>query len=125
VGETADGFSLYLSRNGKTGSLSLDTGTGGKKQRYKTSRDVIAFGRWHHVVLTVDRRAANAHIYVDGRQVPCDGAIDPFFRTKASWLCGANPASAWGYHGLVDDFRIYNRVLAPSEIEKLGKLAAQ
>jgi hypothetical protein len=36
-------------------------------------------------------------------------------------IFGANQAYAWGYHGLLDDLRIYNRVLSPGEIENLKR----
>jgi hypothetical protein len=124
--DPANGFALNLhDSNNKTASLSFYTGSGETMLRYKTSQDAIVYGRWHHVVLTVDRKNGQAGIYVDGRQVPCDGQVNPSFRTKASWTFGADFASARGYHGLLDDFRIYNRVLSPAEIQNLGKFAAQ
>jgi hypothetical protein len=118
-----NGFSPQFHRaKGKTTWLDFKTGGGGPRVSLRTQY-VIVWEQWNHVALVVDRPSTTARFHVNGLEVPCHGTIDPSFRTKAAWLFGADPPTACGYRGLLDDFRIYNRVLSPAEIQNLRKLA--
>jgi hypothetical protein len=75
---------------------------------------------WHHVVFTVD--ASGGKLYVDGLLRASRGWVGlpgPPTSTEAVRL-GRHPSSPEPYlPGLLDDVRVYSRVLAPSEIDAL------
>ena len=85
----------------------------------------ISDGNWHHIVGVLDRNSSKIEIFVDGL----------FKSSKIITLEGDTPNSSapfeigrkyivWGepngyFLGLIDDIRIYNRVLSESEIKQL------
>ena len=88
---------------------------------------------WHHVVGTYD--GENLKIYVDGVETsPQDGDANLYAeleeyagsnRLKAG-NCGGNSdgVGAWDIDGLLDDIRVYEGVLTPSNIEYLSQRAS-
>ncbi len=73
-------------------------------------------GAWHHVVITYDRPINEAIAYVDGL------SLGPrTFTTPATWTGNGRPRYIGRefdngfFDGLMDDIRIYNRALPPSE----------
>jgi len=94
------------------------------------SHDTVADGTWHHVAATFDGQ--RDRLYVDGvedkqtkkiHQTPPPGPIIP-----NNWdLCIGNTAVNYygvrefnAYDGLLDEVRLYNRVLSPEEIKALA-----
>ncbi|MGB2863259.1 MAG: LamG-like jellyroll fold domain-containing protein [Sedimentisphaerales bacterium] len=76
---------------------------------------VVTDDQWHHVGLVYDRDSMHRHLYVDGVEVAADTDTVPVFRCDGSLYIGAGkdlePESF--YSGLIDDVRIYNRVVSP------------
>ncbi len=78
-------------------------------------------GLWHHVAMTWDKPGADElKAYLNGAQ---EGATQTSLGTWVGTPIGANIGrnllSAAYIIGLIDNVRIYNRVLLPSEIEEL------
>jgi hypothetical protein len=72
---------------------------------------------WHHFAIT---RAASGdlNVYIDG--APADSYNDtatPFVASEIGRFWGD---SAYTYEGVVDDLRLYNRVLTPTEVQNLS-----
>jgi hypothetical protein len=70
---------------------------------------------WTHLALTYDGTAVQ--LFIDGVQVgsqPQSGVID----TGSQPLhIGGDPHSTWGFTGMIDELRIYNRALSQTEIQ--------
>ena len=81
--------------------------------------------KWHHLAVTYNSSTGNAQVYLDGvlanqRNL---GIIVP--QTSSDLYVGARPDSEPRFTGLIDEVRIYNRVLSRDEVYSLveNKLA--
>ena len=82
----------------------------------------IADGKWHHVALTVDRAAAIATFYVDGKSLLSKplGDADTKLDNGASTYIGAGADEKNAANMSVDDFGLWTRALSTREIEAMG-----
>ena len=129
------GFRLALgtgkSSTGKTQLRRVKFNTAAKGESPKTAQSlpgVIAFGRWTHVAVTVNRTEGEAKIYIDGKDVTEESAVRTDFPTSSeNWYIGSARGhyDEFKYHGFLSDYRIYNRELSPAEIVRLAKLRAR
>ena len=85
-------------------------------------------GTLHHVVVTVSRAAAAERVYVDGildGTWTWNAADGPRDYGAETWKIGCAAPQAksfmWPFKGLVDDVRLYNRVLTPAEAAMLAE----
>lgn len=80
--------------------------------------NATALGTWQHLASTYD--GSNLILYLDGLPivtVPFAGSINQ----EVSPLHFGQRYASWNdYHGLIDQVRIYNRALSPSEIASLA-----
>lgn len=79
---------------------------------------------WEHYSVTIDRQTSQVQVYQDGVLVAAGhGAMDPI---NYPWHIGHqgldNPRGTW--QGLLDDVRIYNRVISADEARVLAGNAA-
>ena len=84
----------------------------------------LTLNTWHHVAGTWDgdRSSTHAHLYVNG--VPADGegrdGAGALREGSSPMLCIGNRRTMdRGFDGLIDEVRVYNRVLSASEILSL------
>ncbi len=80
--------------------------------------------KWQHIMVTYDgsSRADGVSIYIDGRRRAVDTDLDRLtgsIRNEQPVRIGRRKSSA-SYTGLVDDVRIYNRVLNEDEVAQLA-----
>lgn len=85
-----------------------------------------AVGTFYHVAGVLNRTAGDAKLYVNGNLVTTTaftaGTAAREYGTNPWYIGMASPGAAtskWSSHGIVDDVRIYNRALCPSEIQAL------
>jgi hypothetical protein len=97
---------------------------------HRISSGVYAMDVWHHVAATWDggSSASHAHLYVngllaDGKGVDGVGALREDVTTPLSM--GNQRRLDRGFDGLIDDVRVYNRVLSPADILRLFNEAAK
>jgi len=85
--------------------------------------EIMAPGRWQHLVVTYDgsSKAAGVRVYVDGAPVEITAAFDTL-----SGAIDPHPAMQIGaaegtdrFEGQIDDVRLYERVLTPAEVQSL------
>jgi Concanavalin A-like lectin/glucanases superfamily/Immunoglobulin domain len=110
---TSTGTLLYYDVNG---TLYVQTAGGVNSFSGGT---VVADGNWHHVALTYDQSSGGSlALYVDGNAVASQA-------NSGAWIWPANQPIELGrshdtywqnYNGLMNDFRIYSRVLNATEI---------
>ncbi|MCA9362130.1 LamG domain-containing protein, partial [Candidatus Kaiserbacteria bacterium] len=88
----------------------------------------IYTNEWCHVAVTWDGSASGASIdfYKDGTQLSetpiTSGTGDKNFNDSTDLYLGSSNVATNRYNGLVDDFRIYNRVLSQAEIEQIYQM---
>ncbi len=81
--------------------------------------------QWRHVTVTYDgsRVAEALKVYVDGRPARLRVLLDDLnqsFETKEPLRIGAGNGPEGRFHGLIDDVRLFERVLEPEEAEVLA-----
>jgi hypothetical protein len=70
---------------------------------------------WTHVALTYD--GTTLRLYVNGTQVASTAATGVIETTTSPlWIGGNNPYGEY-FQGLIDEARVYNRALTPTEIQ--------
>jgi len=95
---------------------------------YVTSvNNIIRPNTWHHVFLTWDgsTSASEVHIYIDDAEVSYSGkqnGVGNKGSDAAQTLLVGNDTGSRLFDGIMDDLRIYNRVLSADEVSALYKL---
>jgi len=87
-----------------------------------TAPTAIGVGEWHHLVGTFD--GSTVRLYVDGQLVD---------ETSADWITesgdpvriAADPSGDENFDGKIDEVRLYNRSLTPSEIDRIADTKGQ
>lgn len=77
---------------------------------------------WHHYTITTYHNSPDVKFYVDGSYVPTfipQGPIQMNGASTANLTIGAMPTTYYSKN-VIDDLRIYNRVLHPNEIQELA-----
>ncbi len=80
-----------------------------------TSSRSVDDGRWHHIVYTSTSNAQT--MYIDGTYE--NGASETLDTTSGALIVGTRAFGSTHFNGLIDEVRIYNRVLTASEILQL------
>ena len=86
---------------------------------YRGSTPCIQDGAWHHLALTLDQKTHMARLYLD-RDLKWSGTLlgdlaytdDP---GVGIWNFGGDPKGDWAWGGTLDEVRISDRALDPSE----------
>jgi Concanavalin A-like lectin/glucanases superfamily len=94
------------------------------------STNPINDGTWHNVAMTRDSATGIVQLYVDG-VLNGTGAFDLGSKASQFFLIGAlanysgtTLTGANSFNGQLDEVRIYNRVLTPTEISEIGQVPA-
>ncbi len=88
-----------------------------------TPSPMIAANEWHHVAVTWD--GTTQAVYVDG---VCSCSIAPSLQpldNPQELTIGCYPDASTSYTGSIDELRVYDRVLSPSEIGDLYSFFSQ
>jgi hypothetical protein len=102
----------WLKADVARGALMTELSAGGPKGGDLLSQAIVTDGHWHRVAFTWD--GAQRRLYVDSVRAGED-AQDSLADTSGKLLIGAaqNMAPGTFWMGLVDDIRLYNRVVQP------------
>jgi ribosomal protein S27E len=86
-----------------------------------SSKANVQDNQWHHVAGTMRQSGSDYvySIYVDGKLDNTATNATGLTATKNGWAIGARYDGTWGYRGLVEDVRIYDRALSASEIQAI------
>jgi hypothetical protein len=94
--------------------------------RQRSANGTITYNTWQHVVMTWDgsTSASNVDFYINGTEPSYGSGLDasgtrPDDSAQSIEIAGTG-ASQVG--GLIDDVRVYNRVLSADEIKRLYKI---
>ncbi len=112
---------FFTPRNGQTGTMRFAiTNAGESGQDGVTAAQALGTG-WHHVAVTIDAARRTYRLYVDGRVAATKtaGQYTPssLGDTTRNWLGRSQWPDPY-FHGSLDDFRIYNRVLNAQEVQQ-------
>lgn len=80
----------------------------------------VSLNEWHHVAVSYDgsRLAEGVKVYIDGQPattIPLLDELNQTFQAKESLRIGRAGGNDGQFDGLVDDVRVYSRVLTPLE----------
>jgi hypothetical protein len=125
------GFKWYVDATAYTSSgFSFEAQRWATDGIWSSPSNSILTGRWYHVAVTYDYSSlSNTPIfYINGSQVVA-GLAQPPGGAKSSetddlWI-GDNDESLRTFNGLIDEVRIYNRVLTADEILQLYRLGSR
>jgi hypothetical protein len=104
----------------------------GVEGRWRASDEVITLNTWQHVCATYDGTsvANNPSMYVNGASVAVTEYQAPTGTLESDvggalwiseWVGGAGQSS---FDGMLDDLRLYNRILSPTEVKRLYELGS-
>ena len=115
VWDKSDGIGLMMDYN----STSVSFGHYGIV--CATSKANVQDDQWHHVAGTMRQSGSDYvySIYVDGKLDNTATNSMGLTPTEHSWAIGARYDGSWGYRGLVEDVRIYDRALSAPEIQAI------
>jgi hypothetical protein len=100
----------WLLANPIDGSLMTKLTCNGRSMAHGFSDVVITDGKWHRIALVWD--GTDRMLYVDGQEVARD-AQGELTIPDGSFTIGVGEAPGTAWAGLIDDVRIYNRVVKP------------
>ena len=116
---------IYLCPSTGTSNMAMRlalVANNGRWDEFDASIGALPTG-WHHVTVTVSDSTQTMALYVDGEFVGsktnCVNSVDDMGETTNNWL-GQSEYSDPYLDAALDDFRIYNRVFAQSEIGKIA-----
>jgi hypothetical protein len=124
----SDGWSLFLTNRGAgnaLGCFSFRQAFTDADGAWTTPADSVALGAWQHVALTYDNTsAANSPVfYLNGLPVATVVETKPSGTAcpdaESTLFIGNADKPTRTFDGIIDDVRIYNRILSASEIQKL------
>ena len=115
------GYQLAINENGNPALLLK----AGKKSEIVTAGTSVTDGKWHHVLVEVDRAAKTAQFYCDGKTEPVQSihlASNLPLSNPADFLVGRGPVGDY-FKGAIDYLRVCRSTLADSRTS-IGELYA-
>ena len=104
-------------------TVTLSSGGPDHAIRIRT-RERVRLGDWHHVAVIYDGsgRASGLQLFVNGSPMAVEVQRDALAASIANSapLRVGNKTLGKAYNGQIDDLRLYDRVLTPSEVETLA-----
>lgn len=114
-------FILWRDRDanvsGRTNTVSLLVSNGTSDQRLEAADGSWNDNLWHNVIVTYSVLGGSIRVFIDGREDPNSPVSDVgALKTNTNPIrFGADTSGGHAANGDVDDTRIYNRPLSPSE----------
>lgn len=95
----------------------------GEDERVARSKEPVALSRWQHVAVRLDReQTGEIQLWLQGQPIATEvsGKLPPKgFASTAPLRIGGTTAED-GFHGLLQEVRLYGRALSDSELQLLG-----
>ncbi|WP_237535494.1 LamG-like jellyroll fold domain-containing protein [Streptomyces sp. SID3343] len=112
--ERGGGLSYALYANGTNAPNTSINTSGGNDDTYADGTTPLSTTAWSHVAATYD--GTTLRLYVNGVQVHATAHTGPIVDAGGALRIGGN--GVWGeyFTGLIDDVRVYDRALSPTEL---------
>jgi len=110
-------WNYYLGTNGS--EIAIGFNNSSSWTEFQTSGAGLSTGQWYHLAGTFDDGTGEAKIYLNGSLVHTDTTTASPPTTSDAVMIGNSPASEY-WPGMLDDVRIYDRVLGQAEIATLA-----
>lgn len=132
-GDSADKSFFLVKRGSGALQFSLEDSSDNDSTALSASYSFAA-NTWHHIAVTWDLAADQLYLYLDGDTVPVASSTTNLAATLGDLIdlyigarTGAASTSLANYtsntaNGYIDEVRIYNRALAPLEVEAVAEL---
>jgi uncharacterized repeat protein (TIGR01451 family) len=104
------GYTLIVWNNG-TVRASLGDGTAGTSVY---SHNVLTDGLWHHIGMV--KQGNSLELFVDGVSQGVNNTVIGDFSNTDTLFIGTDCGEYWDYHGYIDDVRIYDQAVSPSQL---------
>lgn len=123
-----DGYRLRMNSDGG-GSLVFNTTGGGTSRFAYYANDSVEDGKWHHITITIVPNSVPI-LYIDSVQRASTGGTDSIGSagiadTTREFGIGGRPSDdGLVFDGLIDEVRVYNKVLTPDEVKRLYRIGA-
>ncbi len=115
-------YMFLCPRQGTSGNMRFGIRTAAINEQIVNSPGVMTVG-WHHTAVTIDSQTMTISVYLDGALFASGPTVllpRDLGNTTQNWL-GRSQYTADAYFlGMLDDFRIYNRVLSDAELRYLA-----
>ncbi len=116
-----NGFVIAVDNPGSGGSrLLLWTGNGRERSLAASQTGAIPAGQWVHCAVTLNRATGVARLYVNGLDVTASSAARSDYSTFNFFGIGQDYNGGNDYSGLMDDVRVYTRVLDGAAIAAMA-----
>jgi hypothetical protein len=106
-------YSLYASSSANRPIVYCNTGKATTRHRYLSGPTALPLNTWSHLAATYD--GVTLRLYVNGAQVSSHPYTGSIVTSTGALRIAGNSAGEF-FRGLIDEIRIYNRALSPSEI---------
>lgn len=115
-GSWTNGYGLYAHSNGTVNFYVT------RWNQNRASASFAADGAWHHVAGTYD--GSSVRIWVDGVEGTPDAYTGNITDAADSFEIGRGASNSYNFNGSIDDVRVYNRALTPTEVQTLYSLGS-
>jgi hypothetical protein len=105
---------------GTAGAMRFAITTAGNGAESQLTASAMLASGWHHVAVTIDGTTRQMVMYLDGVQVATNNATNTLPMnlgvTTNNWLGRSQYGADGYYNGMLDDFRIYDRVVTVTDL---------
>jgi hypothetical protein len=122
---TGQTVNMFLTpANGTAGNMRFAITTAGNGAESQLNAPAMLAAGWHHVAVVINGDAKNMQLFLDGNAVATNTTTtlpSALGNTNQNWLGRSQYAADGFYRGMLDDFRIYDRVLTASDLQQVMK----
>lgn len=119
-GSATDGLRIFYFKTDN--EIVVETGNGGANDNDRTANSSAPFDQWVHVACVIDRASGTSAIYLNGVYSSTDGTVLNDFKNSGAHYIGAS-INTNRFQGIIDDMRVYNRLLTQSEVQLLSDIS--
>jgi hypothetical protein len=115
-------YMFLTPRQGAAGSMRFAIRTAAVGEQIVDAPAAMPLG-WHHAAITIDSATMTMKLYLDGELVGTAATTllpKDLGNTNQNWLGRSQYTADAYFSGLLDEFRIYNRVLSAAEVRYLA-----
>ena len=112
-------YITWLVRINNSTTIQTDVGNGSSYSAFSTTVPTIALNSWHHIGLTYKNGIVTAYYDGEAKGTKSNISGNLSYANYPLYFGRDNGAPTY-FQGLLDDIRIYDRALPPSEMRTLG-----